>query len=120
MIDQSTATATIQSYVECCRQGNVEGLKQIFHEQAAMYGYLQGELVAGTPEMFFEAVASAPSPTESGEPYQAELDCAEATDQTATVILKESNYWGLSFTNSFQLLQTEGKWFIVSKLFHSL
>ena len=120
MIDQSTATATIQSYVECCRQGNVEGLKQIFHEQASMYGYLKGALIAGTPEMFYEAVASAPSPADSGEPYQAELYCAEATDQTATVILKESHYWGQSFSNSFQLLKTEGNWFIVSKLFHAL
>jgi len=119
MIDQSSPTATIETYVECCRQGDVEGLRQLFHEQAAMYGYLNGELMTGTPDIFYQAVATAPSPASSGEPYQAELSSAATTDQTATVILKENNYWGMNFTNSFQLLKSAGKWFIVSKLFQS-
>ncbi len=119
MIDQSSATATINTYVECCRQGNVEGLQQIFHQQATMYGYLNGELMLGTPEVFYQAVSTAPSPVVSGEPYHAKLSCVEATDQTATVLLKESSYWGMNFTNSFQLIKTGDKWFIVSKLFQS-
>ena len=84
-----------------------------------MYGYLNGELMLGTPEVFYQAVSTAPSPVVSGEPYQAELSCAQATDQTATVLLTESSYWGMNFTNSFQLVKTGDKWFIVSKLFQS-
>ena len=120
MIDQSSPTATINSYVDCCRQGDVDGLKQIFHGQAGMHGYLNGELITATPDIFYQAVATAPSPKSSGEPYQVEISCAESTEQTATLLLKEKNLWGMNFSNSFQLLKTEGKWFIMSKLFESL
>ena len=118
-IDYSSPEQVLQSYINCCRCGDAAGLEQLFHPQAAMYGYLNGELMAPTPQPFFEAVANAPCPESSGEPYQAEITVVETTGATATLVLKESNYLGMRFTNSFQLLKTDGRWWIVSKLFQS-
>lgn len=118
-IDQSTPDATLNTYTECCRTGNVAGLKQIFHEQASMYGFLAGQMMAGSPEPFYEAVGTAPCPESSGEPYQAEIVYSLQEGDTATLVLREDNYLGMRFTNSFQLIRTDGSWFIVSKLFQS-
>ncbi len=118
-VDQTMPASVLQSYADCCRYGDVDSLKQLFHEQAAMYGVLNGQLITGTPEVFYHTVATAPCPESSGEPYEAIIGHAEVAGDTATILLRENNYLGMNFTNSFHLLKKEGKWYIVSKLFQS-
>jgi len=111
--------AVIQSYVEACARGDVMALRALFHPSAILSGYLAGELVTGQPEPFFTAVANNPSPRESGLRYETQIDRVYVDGRIATAELRETGYLGLDFVNHFQLLEIDGQWHIVAKLFES-
>lgn len=119
MSDTSSPSATIESYVACCRIGDAAGLQRLFHPQACMFGNLNGQGVAGTPELFFETVTNAPSPEQSKEDYQYQVELIQKNQYTAVVLLCENNYLGMNFKNSFQLMREQGDWLIVAKLFET-
>jgi hypothetical protein len=58
---------------------------------------------------------------ESGAPYTAEILDVHASTLTASLRLEETGFFGVaSFVNYFHLLNTDGEWRIVSKLFQSV
>lgn len=116
---QRAVLAVLHSYVDACRHGDVLALRAIFHPQASMHGMLGGKLVTGTPEPFFDAVAGNESPDASGLAYTVETGPVQVCGCTATAVLHEHGYLGLDFTNFFQLLEIDGQWYIVAKLFES-
>lgn len=109
--------ATLQKYIDGLQRGDVELVKQAFHPGAKMSGYLQGQLLAGGPEPFFEAVAHAPAPEKSGEPYRYQVSKLEIAGDAASVTLDEGPYLGMQFVTYFHLLKVDGAWKIVSKTF---
>lgn len=109
--------ATIQRYIDGARSGEVELVKSAFHPDARMSGYLQGQLLVGGPEPFYEAVANAPAPVKSGEPYQSKFTRLDIAGEAASVALEEGPYLGMQFTTYFHLLKIDGDWRIVSKTF---
>lgn len=110
----------IQSYVDACARGDVLALRALFHPSAIMSGYLAGELVTGSPEPFFTAVGANPAPINSGLRYEACIDTVHFDGRIATAVLREDGYLGMAFVNHFQLLEVDGQWHIVAKLFESL
>jgi len=107
--------AVIEDYVKGSREGDAVRLRSIFHPDAVMVGYLGGKLMSGSPEPFFAHVAQAgPAP----EGYKAEIAAVEVDGRTATATLLESGFAGLDFVDRFHLLEEDGSWRIVSKLFH--
>jgi hypothetical protein len=111
--------AVLASYVEGCRLGDLDLLKKIFHPDAAMSGYLAGSLLVGGPEPFFQAVAGNPAPAASNAPYEASIEAVQVSGKMATGVLRESGFLGMDFVDYFQLLEIDGSWKIVSKLFES-
>lgn len=112
--------AVVQSYVNACARGDVPALRALFHPSAVLSGYVAGELVTGSPEPFFSAVAGNPAPAESGLAYDARIDTVHVDGHIATAVLRETGYLGMDFVNHFQLLEIDGQWHIVAKLFESL
>lgn len=115
--DEQGVRATLQLYLDGTRNGNVDQVRRSFHPQARMSGYLQGQLLVGGPEPYYEAVTNAPPPAKSGEPYQAEITQLAIADRVASATLVEGPYLGMHFTTFFHLLQIDGAWQIVSKTF---
>jgi len=111
--------AVLASYVEGCRTGDVALLQQIFHADAAMCGYLAGSPLVGGPQPFFDAVAGNPSPAESGASYDTQISAVQVNGRMATGTLREQGFLGMDFTNHFHLIEIDGSWKIVSKLFES-
>jgi ketosteroid isomerase-like protein len=111
--------AVIQSYVDACASGDVLALRALFHPDAALSGYLAGNLITGSPEPFFQAVAGNPAPREAGLHYSAEIVDVEVSGRFATAVLREQGYLDLNFVNAFQLLEIDGQWYIVAKAFES-
>jgi len=112
-------TDVVQSYVDACHQGDVNILKSLFHPEAAMFGYLAGNLLGEGPEPFFDAIANSEAPKDSDCDYQAEIEHVAVFGEIATATLRENNLLGLDFINHFQLLKADGEWLIVAKLFES-
>lgn len=112
-LEDAVATAVGQ-YVEACRTCDITQLREVFHPNAQMIGYLGPDLLTGSPEPFFEAVAANPPP---GANYESSIDNISVAGRVAQATLRERNYMGFDFTNYFQLLHSDGSWRIVSKCF---
>lgn len=107
---------TIMRYVNGCATGNTEIAKQAFHKDAIMYGYLNGQLCAGSIENLYAAINQLGADTNT----KVEVDILEVVGTAATVRVVLENWHGLSFTDFHSLLKIDGKWLIVSKIFHQL
>jgi putative lumazine-binding protein len=107
----------IERYIEGTRTGDLRLVEQTFHPDARMSGVLQGKLLVGTPQPFFDAVANAPAPMKSGEPYAAKISHLHVAGQAATATLEEGPYLGMHFTNYFHFLKIAGEWRIIGKTF---
>lgn len=113
--------AVLKKYIDGTYRADVALLKSIFHPDALMSGVLGGNQLVGGPNVFFEALASRPSPKSEKAPYSAHVVMIQPTDLVASASLVEYNLFGASFVNHFHLLkQPEGHWLIVSKLFHQM
>src|SRR3569832_1700652 len=115
--DSDLVRGVIESYVEGTRRGDLALVQQTFHPAARMSGVLQGTLLVGTPQPFFEAVANAPAPEKSGEPYAARITHLDVAGAAASATLAEGPYLGMHFTNYFHLMKIGAEWRIVSKTF---
>ena len=69
-------------YVNGCATGNVELTKKAFHENAIMYGYLNGELCAGSIDALYGAI----SQLGADEKTKAEVDVIEVVGTAATSV----------------------------------
>ncbi|CAN5462254.1 nuclear transport factor 2 family protein [soil metagenome] len=107
-------------YIEGLRTGSVETLKQGFHPQAVMSGYLDETPLVTPIQGLYDFAASVPSPAQSGEPFHAEIRSIQVTGNAATIELREGPYQGHDFAGSFHLLKIEGRWWITSKLFQAV
>lgn len=107
----------IEEYVEACRVGSVERLQAIFHPEALMSGFYQGEFYVGSPEPFFDEVADNPPPAESATLYTGEITNVEQTGDCASATLKEIGFLGSNFTDWFHLAKVDGVWLILSKTY---
>ncbi len=109
-----SARAVVEAYVTGTRTRDTLLLKEIFHENAVMSGWLGPDLLVGGPEPFYGALEA----NEVGDDYTAEITELTETGNIATATLAEENLLGLSFTNLFHLVQlADGSWRITSKLF---
>lgn len=104
----------VMRYVNGCATGNVEVTKTAFHKDAIMYGYLNGQLLAGSIENLYAAIGQLGADANT----KAEVDVIQAIGTAATVRVVLEDWHGLSFTDFHSLVKIDGKWIIVSKVFH--
>lgn len=109
--------AVLKQYIEGIRTGDVEMLRRIFDKNARLHGYIMGNEVNGTMDLFLKGVAERPSPAKSGEPFRATITGIEVTDTIARGTVVEESYFGMNFVDHFHLLKTAQGWVIVDKLF---
>ena len=125
-IDTNSGAATVtDDYDAICRvvqlcldgesTGNVEKLREAFHDDARMFGSLAGERYDVPISEFFDMVAS--TPTDTGN-YRARILAVHQTADAAFATVAEEGCWGtVSFTDYLSLARINGTWKIVNKLF---
>ena len=109
----------IDLYIEGVRTGNVESLRQAFHPQSSMFGWKGKDLFVTPIQGLYYYIASTPSPAKSGEQTQFIITSIQVADNAATVAMAMDSYHEHDFMDYFQLLKVDGRWWIVSKLFHA-
>lgn len=112
--DAAAVAEVMAAYGSGTRARDVEALKAIFHPNAVMSGYLGPELLIGSPQPFFDHLAA----NEVAESYRAETTAVDVAGATARARVVEDDLFGMSFVNEFHLVRSDGRWLIVSKLFH--
>lgn len=112
--DYKEIKEVVMQYVNGCSTGDVELTKKAFNKGAIMYGYLNGELCAGSIDALYAAIAHlGPDPK-----TKYEVDVMEVVGTAATVRVVLEDWHGLGFTDFHSLVKMDGKWQIVAKIFH--
>lgn len=106
--------AVLDDYVKGSRDGDAALLRSIFHPNAVMTGSFRGRLLCGPPEPFFQSVASGGP---AGADYGAEIVEIAVDGDVASATLLERGFAGLDFVDRFHLVEEDGRWRIVSKIF---
>ena len=108
----------IQIYVDSMDESNSNKVKQIFHNNAKIVGYLHGDFMEMSVDDFAGFVASQqPSPKEKGENVIFEIITCEIEGTTAVVKLRDK-YLGITFMDILSFIKIEGEWKIYNKLFN--
>lgn len=111
----------IYQYFDAVYRADIDVLRTIFHKKAAMYGDLDGMLLAGTPEPFLEDLLSGPSMQTQNIVCRAMITYLEVSGSVASVTLLVDNYYGqTNVRDHFHLMRENDEWKIVCKTFTTL
>lgn len=111
--DEDPITATIQRYVDGGKSGRGADMKEAFHPDATIFGYIGPDLFAGPIQKLFDWNDENGPATD----LQSRIASIDIEDTIATVRLELDNWTGHRFTDMFTLLKADGEWKIISKVF---
>jgi hypothetical protein len=118
MSDEQQIRATIQTYFDSMYQSSPDKVRDAFHPDARVTGYLEDGLHEMSVSDFAGFVASQqPSPEQKGEPVRLDILSIETAGSTASARVRD-DYLGLTFLDSLSLIKIDGRWSIYNKLFH--
>ena len=113
--DIKAISSVIDTYIEGGKKGDASIMKQAFRENATMHGYIDGELLAVPIQGLYDFVAENPPSPE----LHVENMSIDVVNTIATAKLETTKWLDHHFTDQFTLFKENGKWVIVSKVFHT-
>ncbi len=105
---------TVQHYIDGAKSGRGDDMKPAFHKDATIFGYFGADLLAGPIQQLF-AWNDENGPATG---LQARIASIDLVDTIATVRLELDNWTGYRFTDLLTLLNLDGDWKIMNKVFH--
>lgn len=99
-------------FVESVAKGDSQYARELFTEDAVLFGFLDGELERGSIEQFYHNVDT----VSGGEKFKARVDVV-AVEETLAVVRVLEEGWGerIDFTDYLLLLKINGEWKCVAK-----
>lgn len=110
--------AAVQAYLDALYFGDIEGFRSVFHPQAQLYSATEGKLVNLKIDAYLDLVANRPSPQEKGDLRQDEIISVSIGSPTSAHVRVKDVYLPKKFVDDLMLVQINGKWQIVSKVWH--
>ena len=108
----------VQLYIDSLDESNPDKVKETFHENAKVIGYLHGDFMEMSVDDFAGFVASQqPSPKEKSENVVFEILTCEIEGTTALVKVRDK-YLGITFLDTLSFIKNESEWKIYNKLFN--
>ena len=118
MSDKEQIETVVQLYVDSMDESNPDKVKQAFHSNAKVVGYLHGDFMEMSADDFAGFVASQqPSPKDKGEEVVFEILSCEIEGTTASVKVRDK-YLGITFLDTLSFIKVENEWKLYNKLFH--
>ena len=112
--DNELIKQTIQYYIDGAISGKGDDMKPAFHADATIFGYIGEDLFAGPIQILFDWNDENGPATE----LEANISNIDIQGTVATVRLELDNWTGHKFTDLFTLLNVDGTWKIMNKVFH--
>ncbi|MBE6493803.1 MAG: nuclear transport factor 2 family protein [Methanosphaera stadtmanae] len=115
-IDEYTAVENAaKNFVKSVKEGNSKYAKELFTDEAVLFGYLDGKLEHGSIEQFYNNVDT----VSGGENFNARIDVLLLEETLAVVRVLEEG-WGdrIDFTDILLLLKMDGQWKCVAKAYN--
>ena len=104
-----------ENFVRSVAEGNSSYAKQLFTDDAVLFGILDGVLEHGSIEQFYHNVDT----VGAGEDFKARID-VRAVEETVAVVRVLEEKWGgrIDFTDYLLLLKLNGEWKCVAKAYN--
>lgn len=102
-------------FVKSVAEGDSKYAKELFIDEAVLFGYLDGELEHGSIEQFYHNVDT----VSGGDNFKARIDVI-ALEETLAVVRVLEEGWGnrIDFTDYLLLLKINGEWKCVAKAYN--
>lgn len=102
-------------FVRSVAEGNSKYAKELFTDEAVLFGYLDGELEHGSIEQFYHNVDT----VSGGADFKAFVDVLFVEETLAAVRVLEEGWGGrIDFTDVLLLLKMNGEWKCVAKAYN--
>ena len=93
-------------FVKSVAEGNSKYAKELFTDEAVLFGYLDGKLEHGSIEQFYSD-------------FKARVDVVAVEESLAVVRVLEEKWGGrIDFTDYLLLLKMDGEWKCVAKAYN--
>ena len=115
--DYQAIVEVLNKYNEGGKQAQSSIMKPAFNEKATMFGVdADGKLTGGPIQTLFDGIDTAfrPSPEAQGAIVNVDI-----VGTAASARIDTNDVSGFCFTDFFNLLKVDGKWTVVSKIYHT-
>lgn len=107
--------AAAMKFVKSVAEGNSSYARELFTDEAVLFGYLDGKLEHGSIEQFYRNVDS----VAAGDRFEARIDVVAVEETLAVVRVLEESWGGsIDFTDYLLLLKIDGQWRCVAKAYN--
>lgn len=107
--------AAAMKFVKSVAEGDSRYAKELFTDEAVLFGYLDGTLEHGSIEQFYRNVDS----VAAGDGFKARIDVVALEETLAVVRVLEEGWGGrIDFTDYLLLLKIDGEWRCVAKAYN--
>lgn len=107
--------AAAMKFVKSVAEGNSRYAKELFVDEAVLFGFLDGKLEHGSIEQFYHNVDT----VGAGSHFDARIDIVALEETVAVVRVLEENWGGrIDFTDYLLLLKIDGEWKCVAKAYN--
>lgn len=114
--DYQAIVAVLEKYNEGGAKADSAVMRPSFSDQATIFGVEDGKLSGGAIEDLFETIDKVFKPSPEA---RAAISRVEIVGTIASARIDTDNISGFCFTDFFNLIKVEGKWTVVSKIYHS-
>ena len=115
MKEYQAVEAAAMKFVKSVAEGNSKYAKELFIDEAVLFGYLDGTLEHGSIEQFYHNVDTVPG----GDNFKARVDVLLVEETLAVVRVLEEGWGGrIDFTDVLLLLKMNGEWKCVAKAYN--
>ncbi|WP_251619842.1 nuclear transport factor 2 family protein [Odoribacter lunatus] len=102
-------------FVKSVAEGNSKYARELFTEDAVLFGILDGKMERGSIEQFYHNVDT----VNGGEAFKARIDVVTVEETLAVVRVLEEGWGGrIDFTDYLLLLKIGGEWKCVAKAYN--
>ena len=106
----------LKKYNEGGKQADSSIMKPAFSEHATIFGVDDNKLIGGPIQGLFDVIDRDFSPSPNAQGVIVNIDIVGTA---ASARIDTNDISGFCFTDFFNLLKVEGKWTVVSKIYHT-
>lgn len=104
-----------EKFVKSVAEGNSEFAKDLFVDEAVLFGYLDGDLEYGSINQFYDNVDS----VAAGDEFNARIDILLLEETLAVVRVLEEKWGGrIDFTDVLLMIKIGGEWKAIAKAYN--
>ena len=104
-----------KKFTRSVAEGNSAYAKELFIDDAVLFGFLDGKLEHGSIEQFYHNVDT----VSGGESFKSRIDVVDSEENLAVVRVLEEGWGGrIDFTDYLLLLKMGGEWKCVAKAYN--